>query len=102
MCEAVPGAALDAQPILRIARRVDSVRVRVEPDALRRRFVDDDVRAGRCPRPRVAVDKARDAVHALEATDGRTAGAACAKDGHPRDTHPVGTRSVCLTKYPEI
>ena len=85
MCEAVPGAALDAQPILRIARRVDSARA--EPDTL---SVDDDkVRAGRCPRLRVAVDEARHAIGVIKAHDVRAVRAACAEGVRPRDTGPV-------------
>ena len=68
-CEAMPGAALDAQSILRLARRVNSTRIRVEPDTSSP--VDDDVRAGRWPRLRVGVDKARHAVRALDALDHR-------------------------------
>ena len=96
MCEAVPCAALDAQPVLRIARRVDSDSVRVEPDTL---SVDVDVRTGRCPRPRVAVDEARHAVCALEAPDVRAVSLVSTEGGRPRGTRPVADNMAHTARH---
>ena len=95
VCEAVPCAALDAQSILRLARRVGSTRVRVEPDTS---HAVDDVRAGRCPRMRAAVDEACRAVCALEAPDNRAMLARRVRRMCPsRDTRPRGPHFIPCT-----
>ena len=100
----MPGAALDAQSILRLARRVNSTRIRVEPDTSSP--VDDDVRAGRWPRLRVGVDKARHAVRALDALDhrimlSRRVRRLCPSTGHMPDVGDTA-RSARHTLFPKF